>query len=75
MIVVIAQTSSTYEDKHSDQLRWKKSTKRANTILPTPGDPTKIILSTDETRACPVSAKLSIKHISTNNNEYSEHLR
>jgi hypothetical protein len=28
------------------------------TILPTPGDPTNIILSTEDTRVCPVSAKL-----------------
>lgn len=28
------------------------------TILPTPGDPTNIILSTEETRASPVSANL-----------------
>ena len=28
------------------------------TILPTPGDPTNIILSTEDTRAWPVSAKL-----------------
>jgi hypothetical protein len=31
---------------------------RGNTIFPTPGDPTNIILSTDDTRAWPVSAKL-----------------
>ena len=28
------------------------------TIFPTPGDPTNIILSTEDTRAWPVSAKL-----------------
>jgi hypothetical protein len=30
------------------------------TILPTPGDPTNIILSTEDTSAWPVSAKLKI---------------
>lgn len=30
-----------------------------HTILPTPGDPTKMILSTDDTNASPVSANLA----------------
>ena len=33
------------------------------TILPTPGDPTNIILSTEDTRASPVSANLIIVFI------------
>jgi len=31
------------------------------TFLPTPGDPTNMILSTEDTSASPVSAKLAMK--------------
>ena len=44
--------------KNKNINRMSLSKHQRYTIFPTPGDPTNIILSTDDTRAWPVSAKL-----------------
>ena len=52
------------ENKEYGQLHVLKKNTTSDviyTIFPTPGDPTNIILSTEDTRAWPVSAKLKTK--------------